>query len=346
MSDTVFIPGHVDVLILTYNNGPWLGQAIESALAQTYQNITVTVYDDCSSDNTAEVMAIYAKTAPQVRYVRSERNMGEALNTRAAYQNCRGEFIAVLHSDDLWHPHYLETLIEGLLKNPQCTFAYALWSRLEGNALNPWMHHHIPRHNDGVKNILGHLCLTNWILPSFFVFRHDAFLKVGGPERLLSKKLTTTGGPFGDHYTVTRLSTLGPCFASSQRLGTYRIHAQQSSNQVWAKTLHSTDRIVDMYDAIFFDKDLFPICYRYMAKANQMGRIMTDIGILNMARSMLSSHRLGPPLKAHQNEFMTLLIESLDDVIYDAAPDHPRYLEKFEAQTHIDQFRQAFMESC
>lgn len=347
MSHTIFKPGQVDVLILTYNNGPWLIEAIESALAQTYQNITITVYDDCSTDNTVAVMAEFAQRVPEVRYVRRENNIGEALNTRLAYQDCQGEFIAVLHGDDTWQPQYLETLVKnGLLAHPHCSFAYSLWSKQDDKGCTPWMYQHIPRHNDGVKDVLGHLCLTNWILPSFFVFRHDAFLEVGGSERFFKKKLSYNGGPFGDHYTVARLSAIGLCFASSQRLGRYRIHAQQSSNQIWAKTLHSTDRLIDMYDAIFFDKDIFSIPHRYLAKANQFGRIMTDNGIINTALSMLASHRLGPALKALENEFMTLLIETLDDVVYDAPPDHPRHLEKFEPQARIDQIRQDFMEGA
>lgn len=347
MSYSIFIPEQVDVLILTYNHGAWLREAVESVLAQTYQNMSITVYDDCSSDDTPNVMATFAHSVPAIRYVRRQNNIGEALNTRLAYQECRGEFIAVLHGDDQWHPQYLETLVkEGLLLRPQCTFAYSLWARQDEKGCTPWMYQHIPRSNDGVKDILGHLCLTNWILPSFFVFRRHAFLQVGGSERFFNKKLSPLGGPFGDHYTVARLSALGPCFASSARLGRYRIHAQQSSNQVWARTLHSTDRLIDMYDAIFFDKDIFSIPHRYLAKANALGRIMTDNGILNTARSMLTSHRLGPALKAHEREFMGLLLDTLDDVVYDAAPDHPRHMEKFEPQSMIDQSRKEFTKTA
>jgi len=130
------------------------------------------------------------------------------------------------------------------------------------------------------------------------VFRRLAFLQAGGSERYF-QKLACNGGPFLDHYTVARLSALGPCFASSERLGFYRIHPQQiSSNLVWGKTLRSADHFIDTYDAIFFDKDIFSSLYRYLAKVNEMGRIMTDNGILNTARSMLDSHRLGPALNA------------------------------------------------
>lgn len=343
---STFNPGQVDVLILSYNNGPWLKEAIESALAQTYQNRCITVYDDCSTDNTAEVMAAFAKTAPEVNYVRWPNNIGEGLSTRAAYQNCQGEFIAVLHGDDSWHSRYLESLVqEGLLAHPQCTFAYALWSRLENNISSPCMHLHIPRDNQGVKNVLGHLCLTNWILPSFLVFRREAFLKAGGSERFFNKKLSPTTGPFGDHYTVARLSTLGPCFGSNQRLGHYRIHPQQSSNLIWNRSLHSADRIIDMYDAIFFDKDLFSVTHRYMAKANVMGRIMTDVGVLETAKAMLDSRRVGPALAEQKHAFMQLLIDTLDDLVYDAAPEHPRHQEKFASQAQINEARLALQDN-
>jgi len=78
MNQPAFIPGQVDVLILTYNHGPWLREAIESVLAQTYQNLTITVYDDCSTDDTPALMANFAHTTPSIRYVRRKKTLANS----------------------------------------------------------------------------------------------------------------------------------------------------------------------------------------------------------------------------------------------------------------------------
>jgi glycosyltransferase involved in cell wall biosynthesis len=90
----------VSVVIPTYNYAHFLGDAIESALAQAYKNIEVIVVDDGSSDNTSDVVKKYEGA---VRYIyQNNRGLSAARNT--GIRESRGQYIAFLDADDIWMP--------------------------------------------------------------------------------------------------------------------------------------------------------------------------------------------------------------------------------------------------
>jgi glycosyltransferase involved in cell wall biosynthesis len=97
----------VSVIIPAYNQGCFLVSAIESVLAQTYQDFEIVVVDDGSTDNTAEVAQSYSD--PRVRYVyQDNRGLSAARNT--GIRHSAGEFLSFLDSDDLFLPEKLELL--------------------------------------------------------------------------------------------------------------------------------------------------------------------------------------------------------------------------------------------
>jgi GT2 family glycosyltransferase len=103
-------PGLVSVVVPTYNRAAIVGQAIESALAQSYANIELIVVDDGSSDETKRVVESYGS---RVRYLFQE-NAGVTAARNLAMHNARGEFIAFLDSDDRWQPWRIEAQIAAL----------------------------------------------------------------------------------------------------------------------------------------------------------------------------------------------------------------------------------------
>ena len=87
----------VSVIVPVYNQCHYLGNAIGSALAQTYEDLEVVVVDDGSTDDTVLVTASFAD--PRVRYIRQEnRGLSAARNT--GIQHSRGAFLTFLDSDD------------------------------------------------------------------------------------------------------------------------------------------------------------------------------------------------------------------------------------------------------
>jgi SAM-dependent methyltransferase len=107
----------LSVVIPCFNQGAFLGEAIESVLAQTYPHFEVVVVDDGSSDNTAEV----ASRHPGVRLV-SQANQGLASARNAGLRASSGDFIVFLDADDRLKPEALEIGLRTLRAHPDCAF--------------------------------------------------------------------------------------------------------------------------------------------------------------------------------------------------------------------------------
>lgn len=108
----------VSVIIPAYNAARYLPETLASALGQTLSDIEVIVVDDGSKDNTAQV----AQSFPAVRCVHQQNaGVSAARNTGAAH--ARGEFLAFLDSDDLWHPDKLRQQVEALRQHPDSVFS-------------------------------------------------------------------------------------------------------------------------------------------------------------------------------------------------------------------------------
>ena len=109
----------VSVLIPCYNAGAYLRQTLESVLAQTFQAFEIVLVDDGSTDDSAAI----AKEFPRVRYVQKTHSGISATRNRAV-QEARGEFVAFLDADDLWHPEKLQKQVAYLDANPHCQMVH------------------------------------------------------------------------------------------------------------------------------------------------------------------------------------------------------------------------------
>lgn len=96
-------PRLVSCVVPAFNSAAYLREALESISAQTYRPIEIIVVDDGSKDDTAEVVAAYR---PSVRFV-TQPTAGPAATRNRGVREARGELIAFLDADDLWHPEKL-----------------------------------------------------------------------------------------------------------------------------------------------------------------------------------------------------------------------------------------------
>lgn len=104
-----------------YNAEAFIGQAIESVLAQTYPHWELVIVDDGSADRTNEFALRYSD--PRIKVMQQE-NKGEAAARNTALKNIQGEFLAFLDADDLYLPNHLEFLIGYLLANEKMAGIY------------------------------------------------------------------------------------------------------------------------------------------------------------------------------------------------------------------------------
>lgn len=92
----------VSVITPVYNVEKVIGKTIESVLAQEYDDLEIVLVDDCSKDNSAEVIAGYTAKYPNIVYHRLEKNAGAAVARNTALKLARGRYVAFLDSDDMW----------------------------------------------------------------------------------------------------------------------------------------------------------------------------------------------------------------------------------------------------
>lgn len=104
--------GLVSIITPTFNCGKFIAETLDSVLAQTYQNWEMLIVDDCSIDNTREIVSNYRKSDSRITYHCLEKNSGAAVARNTALRMAKGRWIAFLDSDDLWKPNKLERQLE------------------------------------------------------------------------------------------------------------------------------------------------------------------------------------------------------------------------------------------
>jgi hypothetical protein len=115
----------VSVVIPAWNAAAFVGEAIESARAQTWPHLEVIVVDDGSTDETPAALRRY-DDAPDVRVIRQD-NAGPAAARNRGVEAGRGEFIAFLDADDLWRPTKVRKQLDAFRRNPKLGLVYTLY---------------------------------------------------------------------------------------------------------------------------------------------------------------------------------------------------------------------------
>lgn len=118
-----FTNGLVSVIIPVYNAEKFIGETVESVIAQTYKNIEIVIVDDCSKDSSEIIIKRLKSTYSNIIYQRCENNHGAAVARNTALKIAKGQYVAFLDSDDLWQPTKIEKQIN-LLKAKNLSFCY------------------------------------------------------------------------------------------------------------------------------------------------------------------------------------------------------------------------------
>src|SRR6201986_2951627 len=100
------------VIIPAYNVSAVIERAIRSAAAQTLPPLEILVIDDCSTDDTAEVVTALGRDIPSLRLLSTPVNGGPSAARNVGLRAAKGDWIALLDSDDAWKPGRLERLSE------------------------------------------------------------------------------------------------------------------------------------------------------------------------------------------------------------------------------------------
>ena len=206
-------------MIPAYNAAPYVQQAVDSVLRQTYPDVEVLVVDDGSTDDTAARLATYGE---RIRVVR-QANAGVARARNAGTASARGRYVAFLDADDIWQPEKIHEQLDALARAPGHRACYSAFSSVSSD-LMPRPVSRTPRQGVLLEDLLflGNVVGT----PSTVVCERDLLLEVGGFDPALS-----TGA---DWDLWLRLALRTGFEYIDEPLVTYRIHAANMSRDVAA----------------------------------------------------------------------------------------------------------------
>jgi glycosyltransferase involved in cell wall biosynthesis len=115
----------ISVIIPVYNVAPYLSEAIDSVLAQTYQNFEIILVNDGSTDRSEDIILDYVTKHPAHIRSLSQPNQGAAAARNRGIAAAKGDWVAFLDGDDLWKPHKLERQMQEIRVYPQTNFVAA-----------------------------------------------------------------------------------------------------------------------------------------------------------------------------------------------------------------------------
>lgn len=107
----------VSIITPVYKCEKFIEQTIKCVLDQTYENWEMLLVDDCSPDNSFNIIKKYLEEDKRIKYIKLEENSGAAVARNYALKKSKGRFISYLDADDLWKKEKLEKQIEFMIEN-------------------------------------------------------------------------------------------------------------------------------------------------------------------------------------------------------------------------------------
>lgn len=225
----------LSIIIPVYNHEHYVGKAIESVINQTYQNWELIIIDDGSKDNSVEVAKKYKDSRIQI-IVQENAGAHNAINR--GLQMAKGEYLAVLNSDDIYEDERFEIMIREMECSPEVEFmcSYITVINDKGKKLGvkqgwknmePWMVKQPELSYKITDDFKLNLLMTNFTsTTSNFLFRRSLYEKIGGMRNLRFVH---------DWDFALRAAAVTKCKMIEKPLLQYRVHQTNtiSSNRKW-----------------------------------------------------------------------------------------------------------------
>lgn len=172
----------VTALVPCYNSAAFISRALDSLAAQTWPNLEILIGEDCSTDNTFEIVSAFAAARSNVRVLRRGTNLGWLQNANDLMANAAGELMFFAFHDDAIEPTYVEKLVIALRDNPGAVLAYTDMQLFQPDGQEETK---VFDALSGCRTplarglVMGGL-VTDWWLPNRGLFRSWAFERAGG----------------------------------------------------------------------------------------------------------------------------------------------------------------------
>ena len=227
MSDSV--PPKVSVCIPVYNGGDYIAETIQSVLSQTYTDFRIIICDNCSTDNTADIVAAFQDK--RITIEKNKKNLGLVGNANRCIDMADGEYVYIIHHDDLMLPQNLKKKVRILDENPSVGLVHSDVMAIDqdGIPLDMPMFAEAKNHyvEDG-RNVLERYLLSMVIGASFFIgsvmARRRCYEKLGRfNPRLIN---------CNDSEMWMRILLFYDVACVGEPLVKYRIHNMMTSNKI------------------------------------------------------------------------------------------------------------------
>lgn len=225
----------VSVIVPNYNHGRFLDQRLQSILDQTYQNIEVIVLDDCSSDNSVEVISGHCERNPgKIRCILNTKNSGNVFRQwRKGAEEARGELVWICESDDFCDPGFLEALVPNFKdRSINVAFGRIQFSDAEGG-FRPGLDAYREGAEPGIWDLRTCRPASEWFSNGFGV--NNVIANVGGcvfRRQSLSEAVWEEAQSYtvlGDWFLYANLAGGGQVVYEPAAVASFRQHGHNTS---------------------------------------------------------------------------------------------------------------------
>ena len=171
----------ISVIIPTYNRANTIARAINSVLAQSYNNIEIIIVDDASTDDTFKIIQTFKDS--RIVYIKNEKNLGPSISRNKGALAARGEIIAFQDSDDEWLDNKLQMQIEKMRNNPEFAMVYCPFMCFDKELIRQFPDKDIP-----ICELEGNIYMS--------LLKYN---KIGTPTILVKKEIFEIVGGFDEN---------------------------------------------------------------------------------------------------------------------------------------------------
>jgi glycosyltransferase involved in cell wall biosynthesis len=219
----------VSIIMASYNHARYLPEAINSALEQTYPDLEIVIVDDCSKDNSHQVINEFQEKFPdKIKAIFHQTNSGgHGGSVKTGFENSSGEIIAFLDSDDVWHPDKLDRVVNAFSDQNILGVMHPLETiDGDGNILKSRSPKELLPSGNLARVIIDTGCAWYYPPTSGLAFRRSALEKI--LPIVLAMDPPTWFVAFMDGCLLPCTAFLGQVHAINTILGGYRDHGMNS----------------------------------------------------------------------------------------------------------------------
>lgn len=222
----------VSIAMCTYNGERFIKEQLESILSQSYKNLEIIITDDCSCDNTREIIKNFSLKDSRIKYFFNEKNLGFIKNFEKSISLCTGDYIALSDQDDIWVDEKIEIFLDKI-RDSKLIYSDALLIDDKSNFLQDRLI--VPHKNPISGSSPLSFLFTNCVSGNTLMF-----------ERTLLKDILPMHNNLAFHDTWIALiaSTKGSIVYHEKPLTLYRRYDDQVTVQREGKYKNVKDRLV------------------------------------------------------------------------------------------------------